>query len=95
MIQGTEIIQLAGCVYYFMYSWITKLNYLTCFGINKMVMLTTVISLLKLRYVLSELVLNNEITVEQKVYGIIQCGPAHPVVLVLHKDIERFDIKMA
>ena len=65
MVLRGEIMKIAGCVYYFMDTRITKLNYLTRFDINKMIMLTALISPFKLSHVFTELVLDNKAAIEQ------------------------------
>lgn len=65
MVMRSEIIQLTGGLYYFTYPRIAELDHFTGFNINKMVVLTALISPFKLSYVLTKLVFDDQVTVEQ------------------------------
>src|SRR4030042_2359982 len=60
-----------------------------------MVVLTALECSFKLGNVLSKLMLDDQITIEQQLNGIVQCSPAHPVILVLHENIKRFNIEVS
>ena len=87
--------QFARSVYNFMNSGIAELNYLTRFNINKMIVLPALICSFELGNVLSELMFDDQIAIEQQLNGIIKRRPAYPVILVLHKNIERLNIEMS
>ena len=87
--------QLACCIYYFMYPGITELNNFSCFKVDKVIVLSALIGSFKLRYVLSKLMLNYQITVEEEFNCIVKCCPANPVILIFHKNVQRFNIKVA
>jgi hypothetical protein len=59
-----------------------------------MIMLAALISTFKLRNILSELMLDHKVAVEEQFDCIIERCPANPVVLVFHENIERFNVKM-
>ncbi len=47
-----------------------------------------------LRLVVSKLVLAHKPAFQKKFDGIVQGRPAYPVLLILHFDVERFNVKM-
>ena len=91
---GFEIVQLAGCLYYFIDPWIAKFNYIPCSEINKMIMLHAMIGLLELGDILSKLMLHYKIAVQQQLNRIVQSCPADSVVFVFHENIQGFNIEM-
>jgi hypothetical protein len=95
MMRGFEIIQFTGCTNDLFNARITEFHNLSCIKVNQVIMLHTAISLFELCYVLAELMLYHKVAVKQKFNGIIQRGTAHPVVLVLHKNVQGFDIKVS
>ena len=76
------------------YPRIAELDHLSCFHIDKMVVLAALECSFKLGYVLPELMFCNKIAVEEKLNCVVECCSAYPVVLVLHENIKRFYIKM-
>jgi hypothetical protein len=62
---------------------------------NDVVVLFAQVGLFELGDVFAELVLDHEAAVEQQFHGIVKRGPADPVVLVFHVDIQLLDIEMA
>lgn len=94
MIYGGESVQAAGCPDDLLDPGIAEFDDFPRFYVNKMIVLTALVSPFKLSNVFPELVLDNEAAMEKKVNRIIECCPAHPVVLVLHENIERFNVKM-
>lgn len=63
-------------------------------GADQVVVLPALVGLLKVRHILPELVLHHQPAIQQELYGIVERGSAHPVVLVLHEDVERLDVEM-
>ena len=63
--------QFAGGVNYLMDSRVAEFNYVTCFNINKMVVLTALVCSFKLSNVFPELMFNNQIAVKQQLNCII------------------------
>ncbi len=94
MVAGSEIVELARCPDDLLNAGITKLSDLPGFDINEMVVLHAMVGLFKLGDVLAELVLYHQVAIEQQLNGIVKGGPAYPVVLVLHENIQRFNIEM-
>ncbi len=72
---------------------ITKFNHFTRLK-QDMVMLLEPIGFFELGQVLPELVLADKITFYQQVKGIVYRSAAYTVIVVLHADIQRFNIKM-
>ena len=73
---------------------IAEFNDLMTIRADQMVMLLVTIRFLILRQVLSKLMLTHQIALHQQIKGVVHRGPADPVVLVLHADIQRLHIKM-
>ena len=65
MIYGDKIIQFTGCINDLMDSRVAEFNNLSCFNINKMIVLSALISSFKLSNILPELMLDYQIAVEQ------------------------------
>lgn len=63
-------------------------------GADQVVVLPALVGLLEVRHILPELVLHHQSAIQQELYGIVERGPAHPVILVLHEDVERLDVEM-
>ncbi len=73
---------------------VAEFKYLTRIGHDDVVVLLVEIRLLIMRLVVSELVLAHESAIEQQFNGIVKRGAAHPIVLVLHLDVEVLDIEV-
>ncbi len=73
---------------------VTELKHLFAVGADKMVVLAVLVRLLELRHVLSELVLHHQPGAKQDLDIVIQSGPAYPVLLVLHHEIQLLDVEM-
>lgn len=95
MMAWNEIVQFACCLDDLINSRITKLNDITGFQIYEVIMLNALISLFKLRYVSSKLMFDHKVTVKKEFNRIIEGCPTYPVVFILHKNIEGFDIKVS
>jgi len=59
-----------------------------------MVVLAIKIRLLILCLIFAKLVFPNQLAFQQKLNGVVERGPAYPVLFVFHIDIEGFYIKM-
>ena len=95
VVTGCEVIELAGCLDDLLDPWIAEVDDIARIHVDKMVVLHATVSFLELGDVLAELMLHHQAAVQQKFNGIVKCGPANPVVLILHEDIEGFYIEMA
>ncbi len=73
---------------------VAEFKHLTRIGHDDMVVLLVEIRLLIMRLVVTELVLAYESAVEQQFNGVVKRGAAHPIVLVLHLDVEVLDIEV-
>lgn len=73
---------------------VTELKHLFTIGADQMVVLAVLIRLLELRHVLPELVFYHQPRAKQYLDVIIQRGPAHPVLLVLHHEVQLLNVKM-
>jgi hypothetical protein len=74
---------------------IAEFDYFMTLRANKMIVLLVSVGLLILSEIFTKLVFAYQIALNQQIQRIINCGPAHPVILVFHVDIEGFHIKMA
>lgn len=61
---------------------------------DHMVVLCIVVRLFEVGNILTELVLGNQSAIKQDLNCVIERSPTDPVILVLHFDIERLNIKM-
>ena len=86
--------QVTGCINNFMNPRIAEFNNPACFNVDKMIMLSALISPFKLSNIFSELMLDYQITIKKKLNSIIKSGPAYTVVFVLHENIKCLNIKM-
>ena len=73
---------------------IAELEKPTALGADQVVVLPALVGLLEVRHILPELVLHHQPAIQQELYGIVESCPAHPVILVLHEDVERLDVEM-
>lgn len=90
-----KIVQLAGCFDDLLNPRITEFDHIARIHIDQVVMLHAMVCFFKLCDILSELMFDHEAAVQQQLDSIVQGGPADPVVLILHKDIERLYIEVA
>src|SRR5690606_366605 len=77
-----------------MYAGITKFDNLAALNADHMVVLFKSVRLFKLRHVLSELVLFDQIAGNKKLKRVVDGGPANTVFFVLHVDVQRLHIEM-
>ena len=75
-----------------LYPRVTELHNLPRISEDDVVMLSVKIRFFVLGLVFAELMLAHEFAFEQQLYGVVQGGPAHPVILVFHLDIQGFYI---
>src|SRR5664279_5378305 len=71
MIKRSEVVHFACCINNLMNSGIAEFYNLTCFNINEMIMLATLVCSFKLGNVFSELMFYYQVTVEQQLNCII------------------------
>jgi len=77
-----------------LYPWITELYHFPGIGKDDVVMLSVKVRFLVLRLVLTELMFSDQSGIYQQVDGVIQGSSTYTIVLVLHDDVKRLDIKM-
>jgi hypothetical protein len=87
-------VQCAGVLNDLPDAFIMEFGYFAGTDIDQVVVLGGCQRFLKLSNILPKLVLDNQFAVKQNLNGIIQRCPAHPIILVLHGDIERLNVKM-
>jgi hypothetical protein len=92
---GSEVIEFAGSLDDFLDPGVTKLDHISGIHVDQVIMLHAPIGLFKLGDILTELMFDHQAAIQQQLDGVIQCGSADPVILILHKDIERLYIKVA
>jgi len=95
MVQHVKMQQLTSCSLNVLNSRVAKFHHLVAVGANQVVMLSRPIGFLVLGKVFSELMSAHKVTFNQQVKGIVNRGPANPVVFILHVDVQRLYIKMA
>ena len=86
---------LFDCCFDILDAWITELNHFTGIGNDHVVVLLGSMRFFKLRDVLPELVFAHQITSQQQFDGVVQCGTGNAVILVLHLNVQGFDIEMS
>lgn len=92
--QDIEMQELLYRILYILDARITELNHPVALGANEVIVLFITIGLLVLREVLSKLVFTYKVAFYKQIEGIVNCGPANPVILVFHADVERLYIEM-
>ena len=73
---------------------IAVLQHLARVKINKMIVLPELVGPLVLGTVVTELVLDHQVAVEQQHDGVVQGGAAYTVLVVFHLVVKRFDVEM-
>src|SRR5690606_20833958 len=73
---------------------IAEFDHLVAIRTNQVIVLFIAVRLFVLRQVLSKLMLAYQVTFHQKVQRIVHGGPAYPVILILHADVQRLHIEM-
>ena len=73
---------------------IAVLQHLARVKINEMVVLPELVGPLVLCAVVTELVLDHQVAVEQQHDGVVQGGAAYTVLVVFHLVIKRLDVEM-
>ena len=81
-------------LFYRLDAGVTELYHLAGVGKDDMVVVPVEVGFFILRLVLPELVFSHQAAFQQQFYGIVQGGPAYAVLLVLHFDVQGFDIKV-
>jgi len=71
MVCRLEFMQFTGRPDYFINPRITEFHYCPGLKVNKMIMLSALKSFFEMSHIFSELMLNNEITVEQEFYCVV------------------------
>lgn len=74
---------------------VTELEHLATILTDEMVVLRILVRLLKIGNVLTELMLGHEFAVEQQFNGVVKRGSADAIILLLHLQVERFDVEMS
>jgi hypothetical protein len=78
----------------FLDAGVAELKHFARFDVNKMVVLFVLERLFELGTIGAELVFGHKVAVKQQVNRVVQCGAAHPLLIVFHLDIQRLDVKM-
>lgn len=88
-----EVEELSGHFLDLLNAGVAKFKYFLTILADQVIMLPVLVRLLEL-CLLAELMPRNQVTDQQQLDGIIQRGSAHPVLLVFHRHIQRFDIEV-
>lgn len=94
MVHYIKLEKLAYRILYVLDPRITELHYFMTFRTDQMVVLFISIRLFVLRHILAKLMFGNQVTFNEQVQGVIHSSPAHPIIFVLHTDVQRFHIKV-
>ena len=95
MMMYRKLVLFLDALHHLVYPGIGKLLHLSAFLTNQVLVVLIVESLLILGDIVPELMFDDQPAIQQKLYGIVKRRPAHPVILVLHENIERLNIKMS
>ena len=75
-------------------SWVAILHHLAGVEVHKMVMLAEFVRAFVLGAVVSELVFDHQIAVQEQFDGVVQGGTAYTVLPVFHLVVELLDVEM-
>jgi len=78
----------------FLNARVAKFKHLAAIRTNQVVVLLKFKRLLELCHIPAKLVLGNQVGFDKQLYGVVQCGPADPVFVVFHLNVQRLYIKM-
>ena len=67
---------------------VTKLKNFTRFRYDDVVVLFVLVRFFKLCRVFPELMLPHKAAGHQQVYGVVECCSTHPIILILHLDVQ-------
>jgi len=81
--------------YNLVYTGIRKLFHSPAFLTNQVFVMLIVKRFFKLSNIIAKLVFDHQFTIQQQINRIIKRCTAHPIILVLHKHIERLYIEMS
>jgi len=95
MIGDAEVQNVSGHILYLLYARVAEFENLPAVLADKVVVLRILVRTFKMGNVLTELMLRYQFAVEQQLYRVVQGGPAHAVVLLLHLYVQRFDVEMS
>ena len=95
MMAGREVVEFACGLDNLLDPGVAKLDNIARIHIDQVIVLHAAVSLFKLGDVLAELMFYNQTAVQQQLNGIVKRGPAYPVVLILHENIEGLYIEVA
>ena len=94
VVMNREIVLFLHMLNNFLEPGVGKLFHFPAYLTNDMLVLLVVISPFELGDVITELMLDDEFTIQEKVNRVVQRGPTHPVILVLHKHVQGLYIEM-
>ena len=78
----------------FLHPGVAKFKDLSIFDRNKMIMLFELERPFKLGTIIPELMFGHQVAIKQQFYGIVKGSPAYTILVVLHPDVEGFNIEM-
>ena len=87
MVTGCEVVEFARRLDNLLDPWVAELDDITRIHIYQVVVLHATVCLFELGNVFAKLMFYHQTAVQQQFNGIVKCGPAYPVVLILHKNI--------
>jgi len=84
-----------NCILNILNSRVAKFHNTVAFSTNQVIVLFIAIRLLVLREILAKLMFADKVAFYKQVQGIVYGSTANAVILILHADIQRFNIEMA
>ncbi len=94
VVGDVEMEHIAHNILDLLYTRIAELFYFAAINADEVIVLLEAVGLLVLGEVLAKLVFFHEVAADQEFQRIVYRGPAHPVMLGLHVDIQRLGIEM-
>ena len=94
MITDVKIHEIGDGILYLLDARVTKLDYLSAFLTNQVIMLFALISFFELGNVFPKLMFDHKVAFQQKLNGIVQGSSADPVIFILHADIKGLYVEV-
>lgn len=78
-----------------LHAWVAKFDYFASICVDEMVVLFGAVRFFKLRHVATKLMFAHQIAGNQKFDCVVERGPAYSVFLILHFEVQSFDVEMS
>jgi hypothetical protein len=74
---------------------IAEFHHFVALGADQVIVLPSAIRFFVLRKIFTELVFAHQVTFNQQIEGVVNCRPAHAIILILHADIQGLNIEVS